>query len=343
MRRASRPGRSERVRRSGGWLLPIGLLLAPAAAAGDREDELDRWVPSFAVTPFAFLTQGAKGAVTSGDVLGPPLPPFDDGCDVTDPMTGETTPNGDLCAGSEAYSGRKLTLDTTSRDTGVAPMVEGSLELMTPRLISTAPFPRLFVHADLSAAFGSERKLAGERDPASLSSPELRPTLNDIPERAVGGQGSRSNSQLGRLVLSAGAGVAFTTQLWQRTVRLKPSFEYLRQEVDLEGRLHRAVKERAPADSRGTLDDFRLIRLRATDSETQHALGAGLEVEVDSGRLGPFALSVFALGRGYRFLGDLDYTLSDTNEFGETARWDFEFDPWGWRAGLGIRFRWLPE
>jgi hypothetical protein len=51
----------------------------------------------------------------------------------------------------------------------------------------------------------------------------------------------------------------------------------------------------------------------------------------------------FINGRGYRFTGNLHHTLTDTNERGETATWDFDLDPWAWRAGVGARFRWVPE
>ena len=68
-----------------------------------------------------------------------------------------------------------------------------------------------------------------------------------------------------------------------------------------------------------------------------------LELEVDAARLGPFVSSVYLMGRGYRLLGDIDSSFSATNEFGETASWTFRPDRWVWRAGVGIRFHWLPE
>ena len=43
-----------------------------------------------------------------------------------------------------------------------------------------------------------------------------------------------------------------------------------------------------------------------------------------------------------RYTGNLKHTFTDTTEVGEFATWRFEIDPWVWRGGLGIRFRWVP-
>lgn len=337
------PRRSVRFRRVMRWLARgVLALIVPVVASGaDRGDEDDRWVPSLSVS-LGFLTQQASGAAISGNVLGPPLTTTDElgtGCKVTNSQ-GQMSRNGGLCPDSEP----ELVPDTSSSDTSVAPLVGGAFELMTPRPFRSPWAPRFFAHADLSAVFASERNLAGERSPGRLRPPDLNTRQQDaIPEISVLGQGSRAKSQVRRVAVSAGAGLAFTLRLFERTLRLKPSFEYLRQEVELTGELSRAVKQQTPAQGFGTLDDFRKLRLRASDVETQHGVGAGLEIEADTSRLGPFVLSVFAQARGYYFLGDLDYTLSDTNEFGETVTWRYDFDPWAWRGGAGLRFRWLPE
>jgi hypothetical protein len=321
--------------------LLVVVVAVPDLARAAAEDEIERWVPSLGIS-LGMLGQKAEGASRSSDVLGPPLTTTDalgTGCLVTNRQTGQMSRNGGLC-GNARQSPPKLRPDTASSDTSIAPLVDGSLELMTPRLLETLLSPRLFVHGDVAISFAFERNLAGEGRPDDFSAPELDQNEDDVPELAISGQGTRTKSEVQPLVLSAGAGIAFTTDVFARTVRFKPSLEFLRQEVDLVGELHRAVKLRTPV---ATLDGFRLVVLEASDTEVQHGVGAGLEVDVDAGRLGPFALSFFALGRGYRLLGDLDHTLTDTNEFGENATWDFEFDPWVWRAGAGLRFRWLPE
>ena len=161
-------------------------------------------------------------------------------------------------------------------------------------------------------------------------------------EVTVSGQGSRAKAQVRRLVLSAGGGVAFSVDLFGRRLRIKPSFEYLREEVDLIASLRRAVKQQRVVTP-GTLDGYRFVVLRPPRRRALDAIGPGLEIEADTLRLGPFLLSIYGAGRGYHFFGELDDTLTATNEFGETATWSFDRERWAWRAGVGLRFRWLPE
>ena len=78
-------------------------------------------------------------------------------------------------------------------------------------------------------------------------------------------------------------------------------------------------------------------------TRTFDGVGAGLELEVDTARLGPIQSSLYATGRAYRLIGTLDTTLTAINEFGETATWNFEPERWLFRAGVGFRFRWSPE
>jgi hypothetical protein len=342
MRPSSRARRAIFVRRPalGSTLGLLALLLAaPASAQQSREDELRRWVPAISFA-FDMLGHKANGAITTNNVMGPPL--TQGGCTLTRnfPPPPVTFQNGTLCPDSPF----PLTTGTSSSDTDIAPLVVGSLELSTPRLFDVLFSPRLFVHGDVAGAFGFERNLAGERKPADFFveplDPINRPSKTDYAEGEVAGQGSRAKLQLRPFVYGAGGGIAFTTTIFGRTVRLKPSFEYLREEVDLIASVHRAVMLKSPARS---LNDFRLIDLHESSKETLHGLGGGIELEIDASRLGPLGMSLFLLGRGYRFTGNLRHTLSDTNEFGESATWQFELEPWTWRAGVGVRFRWLPD
>jgi hypothetical protein len=322
--------RGRRARRSACWALALaGLAFAGEAAASEAVEEIERWVPSFSLY-FDALGQKASGSATSGNVLGPPLP---SGCGGTG--------GGSLCPGSNL----KLRPDSASSDTDVAPLVGASLELMTPRLFDAALRPRLFAHGDAAASFGFERNLAGEASPGTFLVPPPREADNDVEEVTVKGQGSRARAQVRRLVLSAGGGVAFSLDLFERRVRIKPSFEYLREEIDLIGGLRRVVKLSAPVDPRGPspLEGFRLVVLKASAKKRLDAIGPGLEIEADTLRMGPFLLSIYAAGRGYHFFGNLDDTLTATNEFGETATWTFEKERWAWRAGVGLRFRLIPE
>jgi hypothetical protein len=239
--------------------------------------------------------------------------------------------------------------DDEGSDTSVAPLVGASLELMTPSPFDGWLRPRLFVHGDGAAAFSFERNVGGVEAPDEFALPpgiiptqDADPTRQELEELSIVGQGSRSRIQVRRLVWSAGAGIAFGFDVLGRRLRVKPSFEYLRQELDLIGVVHRAVKLKEPV-SVTSLKDFRLLSLTHEEKRSYDGIGPGLELELDAARLGPFVSSVYLMGRGYHLFGDLETTFSETNEFGETATWTFRPDRWVWRSGVGFRFRWLPE
>ncbi len=328
------------------WLLPTRV-----DAQDDSTIEIERWVPAAAFY-FDILGQPSRGAVESDRFIGPPL--SDGGC--------ETSPgvrNGRECL-DPVRSDLILTPNVHDTDTTTAALVGLSLELMTPRLIDGLGSPRLFAHGDASWAFAFERKLAGAGKPGTLALPPAPQGSNvqrNIGEDTIGGQGNRSLSELQEGVFSAGAGVAFTVQTFGRTVRIKPSFAYLAQEIEFKGSARRAIQIRGSNVPRpDSLDDFRLLSFSAETTRWHHGIGGGLEVEADTQRLGPFVLSVFASARAYHILGDLDETLcSDQNEIGpsfspdacetgtgEKVTWRFEPENLVWRGGVGLRFRFLP-
>lgn len=312
--------------------------------------DLDRWVPSFSFY-FDASQQKADGSVETGPVLGPPLDPFDTALDEQLPGSGcaiRDNPNspiiqrtGFLCPSAR---GTVVFVDTPNQgsDTNVVPMVGATLELMTPRLIHGFLDPRLFVHGDGALTFGFERNLAGTGNPGEFSTPLSEQTRTDLEELSIPGQGSRARWQLGKYLYSAGGGVALTFTLFQRTLRIKPSFEWVQVEQDFIGVTRRAVKLISPSGT-SNISAFREISLNRVETKTFDGIGPGLELEVDTARLGPIMTSVYAAGRAYRLIGTLDQTLTATNEFGETATWTFEPERWMYRAGVGLRFRWSPE
>jgi hypothetical protein len=303
-------------RRLAPLILTLATPLGLAAQEVEPPDETQRWVPSFSIL-LDFVGQKAEGTIRSGLVQPPPDPLFPD-------------------------SNPKIRPDASGSDTMTAALVGGSLELMTPRLSKAFARPRLFVHGDLAYPFAFERTLAGEGSPGMFAYPDFPRPVREVTDQLIEGQGSRTKAELKPVVLSAGAGIAFSYDLLYRRIRIKPSFEYVREEIEVSGIVQRAVSL-TPATVADGLEDFRLISLMSSETRFFHGIGPGLEIEADTMRAGPFLLSVYASGRGYRFLGDLDVQLSQTNEFGETAVWTFEKLGWGWRAGVGLRFRWLPE
>jgi hypothetical protein len=325
MRRTPLPCRTPIVRRYAGAALYGLLALALAGPTRAAQEEYQEgWVPSFALF-FDMLGQRADGAIATSNVMQPPVATF---CGPS---------NQDLWGCPE--SPVQLTPPSEGHDTDVVPMVGASLEIMSPRVYDEFLSPRVFAHGDFMGTFGFERTVAGERSPGPFFVDPL-PSETDIFERSVGGQGSRAKIQVGRFAFGAGLGVAFTASVFERTIRIKPSFEYFTHELDMISSVRRAVKQVDPTLS---LSGFRLIALSASDTETLHALGIGLEVETDTGRLGPVLTSLFIMGRGLKYTGNLHHTFTDSNELGESAIWFYDIDPWLWRAGLGIRFRWVPE
>ena len=347
-RSASRPDRHSRLAwrscRVASAAAALWIAFAATATASEPRDESQRWVPSFALF-FDALGQKLEGAVTTGPVLGPPL--TEGGCLDTrfEPTEVRT---GALCDTARANP-TKILPDNEGSDTSVAPLVGASLELMTPSPFDGWLRPRLFLHGDGAAAFSFERNVAGVEGPDEFALPpgifinQPSDERQNIEELSIAGQGSRSRIQVRRFVWSAGGGIALSFDLFGRRIRVKPSVEYLRQEMDLIGVVHRAVKLQHPLVSATDLSGFRLLSLTHEEKQSYDGIGPGLELEVDAARLGPFVSSVFLMGRGYHLFGDLETTFSQTNEFGETATWTFQPERWVWRGGVGFRLRWLPE
>jgi hypothetical protein len=284
----------------------------PAASEPEPKDETDRWVPALAVFS-GVLVQKVEATVVSSVRPAP--------SDLPDQPPPGTPFDGD--------------------DVAVDPFVGGTAELMTPGLSFVPGRPRLFLHGDVAAQFGFERDVVKEGNPGEM------PRVDDgglpIPELAVPGQGSVVTAEAGQFLFSAGAGVAFTVEAWERRLRIKPSVEYMQEKIEVTGVVHRA--EDTNPDDPSTVAD-RFIEMQGSGKKTYRGIGPGLEVELDTARAGPFMLTIFLNGAAYKILGDREISFTDsfTDEHGtETAAWSFEKDPWSYRAGVGLRFRWLPE
>jgi len=338
------------------------LSLAPAAVRADSEsaDELDRWVPSLAVSG-QILGQKASGSITSTEILGTPITTVDalgNGCFIEGtfrpPRPDRRT--GTICDQDLAGPGRaqlQLVPDTSSSDVGIGMVFGASLEVMSPRLTEQFLSPRVFAHADANLVLAFERNLAGERNPGRFGLPATGGGQDPL-EVVVTGQGSRAKTEVQPFLFSAGLGTAFTTTFFDRTVRIKPSFEYMWQQQKLIGQAHRAVKQEQdrPPPAEDPIVDFRFATVNGDRIEDQHGLGIGVEIEADSGRIGPIVFSPFLWGRGYHIVGDTEYELlvnnSDPNGVSaagvpESVTYRYDFNPWVWRAGAGIRLRFVPR
>jgi hypothetical protein len=323
------------------FLLIASGSLASTSSAEPR-DETERWVPALGGTSGVFGQTANAGVTSSG---------------ITYVLTSRTAPNPNTeIVTVTTVTNANLRPPAEGDDVLVTPYVGGTAELMTPGIQALPGRPRFFVRGDVSAAFGTERKVARERTPTSL--PDPLPTEPALSEEAVSGIGSETTAEVQPLAINAGAGVAFTLDLFERRIRIKPSVEYSREEIDFTGRVIRAVQlDTGIGFQGGTVQqkpsEFIGVTVRGDESEVFQAVGAGIEVELDTVRAGPFMISLFLAGRGTKILGDtrVEFSSQTTVSAPElipdpttaTADWEFDKGAWTYGGNVGFRFRWLPE
>jgi len=307
-------------------VIAIALLNALASLIGAsslhaESGDLDRWVPSLTLQS-GLNSQMAEGHLATGDVLGPQYEPVPPPQPSLQPIT----------QGSPA----------TTRDRMMTPYAAIGLELMAPSWLDVPSRPRPFVHAEVAITFGPTYVLPNIGNyEDELRLPTSFPGFNVTPtEETILGQGARNEALVLPLQVTAGAGIAFTKSLGDRTLRIKTSVEYLREEVEFTGRVSRAVRL---TQSLAGLQNFRHILLQAQQVYVYHGIGPGLEVELDTGRAGPFVLSLFAAAKGYAFIDNQKQVLVASNEFDEVAEFTFLKNKWAFGGALGMRFRWVPE
>jgi len=301
-----------------------------------------------AVDPATGLRYPVPVAFTPGisSNPGPSSPP--------DPQTPNNPPSGcATCTGG-------LVLPASGSNLLLAALVGLSTELMTPGIQDVPGRPRLFLHNDANLAFSQVHSVGREGVPTGAEFPPVTDTIFPI-EAEVNGIGSVTNAEVKTLMVSGGLGVAFTLDAWERRLRIKPSFEYMREKIEVTGKLTRAFRQDTGRAGGAGVPDIPSaylpsIQLESTDDLVVYGIGPGLELEMDAARAGPLMLSVFVGGQAYRMLGNRDLQLEDTQliqvpddnpntpaEQDVDAQWNFHKHAWSYRGGLGVRFRWLPE
>ncbi len=291
-------------------------VIAQASLAQDRADddgELSRWVPAAGFV-VGVATNGVDGNLWTTDVLGPvvtPPPP-------TEPV---------LIAGAPAEADTVLVLPTFG----------GSFELMTPGWQRLPGSPRGFARVDLSYGFGPEYDIPSLGDPGEFRISGIPQALT---EGRVLGQGATTTVQSESLVLAAGGGIAFTFQVDDRALRIKPSVEYLRHDMRVTGTLRRAVQVSAPSLG---LEGFREVKLDATNTKIYHWIGPGIEFDYDATRAGDFIFAPYLGLKAWVVTNNESLIVEDSNEFGETAVWYARPNRWAFGGTVGVRVRWAPE
>jgi len=229
----------------------------------------------------------------------------------------------------------------------VSPFVGASVEIMTPAPFSSWGKPRLFVHGDIAISFDAGRNTAKEGSQGKVGIPIIDFDMDGMPDAqpsvmSATGTGSTARHEAEPLRLSAGLGVAFELELLGRNLRLRPSVEYQWQETET-----RLLVSDAESSGGSLSCPCRVLQLAARETHIFHGIGPGLELELDAGRLGPFAMSVFGGVQGYRELGGrrVRMNVNDTFDDGKPANAEatFERNAWSFNGLAGLRFRWLPQ
>ena len=243
-------------------------------------------------------------------------------------------------------------------------LLGGSAEIATPRIDFIPARPRLFAHADLFYSLDSDESITNESKPGDPITDLSIQLENNAAVSGAIGTGTSLRSQSEPLILSGGLGLSFETELAGRRLRIKPSLEWMFQRDEF--RLDFAHVETVGFDPLRCTPRCRAVSTSNQETEGFHSLGPGLEVELDTGRMGDFTLSIFTQFRALRILGDRKFDIQATGSWftrtltnppvreivsidpapgraDSTATSTYRRDPWGFYAAAGIRILWNPE
>jgi hypothetical protein len=291
------------------WLLVASTASATDPKPDDRDD-FDRWIPSLALT-VGFTTHEAQGTVESTEFI---------------PAFGTIFPV-ELRASNDSQQ------HMTTTDVG------GTIELQTPQILPYKWSPRLFIGGEILHVSSQKRPIARERNPSEIGDGG---GSDPFPEDAILGQGSLTEADLKNVMYGATAGISIPIQIGDWRVSIKPSARYVKRKYEFNGVVLNASRSGFLSNQPPTST----VELYGRSSLDVHAVGPGLEIEIDAVRIGSLAGSVFVSGGAYKVLSDRTTKFSgearnslDTRD--NTATWTAEIDPWFYRANAGFRVKWL--
>jgi hypothetical protein len=258
----------------------------------------------------------------------------------------------------------------------VSPNVGVNLELMTPALEFIPTKPRFFAAVEFLPTFAPSQTVALNGAATTFLVPDQ--ANNTFSAAAIGGQGSRLTATVMTSVVTADAGIAFEFEFKKRLMRFKPFAGWLRWGVVSEGKILTAFKnDPVPPNSFLPLfgDNIRFVTLNGNGSGFFNAVGPGFELEMEVAKHGPVRPVLYLMGAGYRTVGTnwfeyqsgttvtdqfydaLPYTSTPTGPCPPPAgcpavqypaasadyatKWTFQVDDWSYRAGIGLRLRWV--
>ncbi|MFP6654155.1 MAG: hypothetical protein VCB25_00910 [Myxococcota bacterium] len=305
-----------------GLVLVVGLA-GPATAAEDlpgsgRKD--DRWTPSLALS-LGFTSQRFEGSVKSNRLI--------------------TLFGGITCQSPTRLCGRP----SASSEKYLNTMnVSGIFEVQSPALPIPYLRPRIFFGGHVDSVSSQRRSIAREGDPQQiLGVPE---GLGPFTELELLGRGSETTVDSETIQFGAHVGIAFPVQIGDWQVSIKPSVRYLRQELLFGGIVSDGIRGDGLESLARSTPTNRILLLGSTTTDL-HAVGPGIEIEIEAGGVRSLSASVFISGGAYRVLSDEQISFStqvmDGNETGFTLYegfWTADIDPWIYRANIGMRIRW---
>jgi hypothetical protein len=283
-----------------------------SAADDDAVNHFDRWSPAVALQ-MGLLHQQADGVVVSNR-----RPPNQEG---------------------SPRDGDNLMLDYYF---GL------SVELMAPSILDIGGQPQPFIQFDVLHPLGLEVDIAREASPDGFNVPNFGVQTSNVPANAVGGQGSKTESEFKSPALAAAAGISFSFDRWHRRFRIRPSAGYFMERIEVNGLVLDAEGDQV-VENGIVIEDFELTELSRASNKTLHAIGGGLEVEMEiaefkSGRLAIGAgIHVYRLVGGRRFEFSTTQPREDPADGVSTATWSARLDPMLYRGGFSLRYRFSPD
>ncbi len=239
-----------------------------------------------------------------------------------------------------------------------------SAEVSTPRISFLPTRPRFFARVDVSYSVDNDEPVLNEGDPGN----PIRNPENDVaagnPVTGVIDVGTSLRVKSEPVILSGGLGLAFSREVAGRTVRLRPSLEWMYQRDEIAIAFGAAETEGSDPDR---CAPCRTVSAQGQTTKSYHSLGPGVEVDVDATRVGDFQVSMFARFAALRILGDREVNLRATGSWftrqdqvvngqniilsidpavgreDSVVRARFRRDPWSYAATAGIRIVWSPE
>jgi hypothetical protein len=315
--------------------LLLSALPSGAQEAGSARSIDARWIPSFALTPG--IIWGRQHGAVSSDCRAP----------------GSDPPAPTACNPNFPRNTNPLRPGAVDDELAATPYVGGNLSLQTPTLARLGR-PRLFAGVELPYMFGIDRNVAEKERPTGIREPDNPNSGEFLDEGAMLGVGSRTRSEVHGLAFGAKAGASLAFEAFGKRFQVKPSANWLRLQIGVRGRIeHGLCYNYCDVDGIpfGSAFGFtRVITLKAHDTLSLDGVGPGLDLEMETGRFGPYTVALFAGGGGYYLIGDRSVVFEVDRTIGPDplgapvdyhAKFSFRVSPWLYRAGIGLRLSWV--